>query len=72
MARAKGARAQMALAFETEPTFTRGAVTQLFGRSILGAGNRRMAVSPDGQRFLLLGSAENADSEATPTQVILV
>ena len=32
-----------------------------------------MAVSPDGQQFLLLASAtETADGEATPSQVIVV
>ncbi len=63
----------MALAFETEPTFTPGALTQLFERNILGGGNRLMAVSPDGQRFLLLPTAtENTDSEAAPSQLIVV
>ncbi len=63
----------MALAFETEPTFTPGALTQLFVRNIIGGRNRRMAVSPDGQRFLLLANAtENVDDEAAPSQIILV
>ncbi len=63
----------MALAFETEPTFTRGALTQLFERSILGGNNRRMDVSPDGQRFLLLANAtENTDGDAARPQIILV
>ncbi len=63
----------MELAFETEPTFTRGALTQLFERPIIDGRNRRMAVSPDGQRFLLLANAtENTDGEATQPQVILV
>ncbi len=58
----------MALAFETEPTFTPGTLTQLFDRFIILGRNRRMAVSPDGQRFLLLADATtgNADGEATP------
>ena len=62
------------LAFETEPTFTRGALTQLFERIIIGTRNRRMAVSPDGQRFLLLADATtgNADGEATQPQMIVV
>ena len=48
-------------------------VIQLFERTILGFRNRRMAVSPDGQRFLLLApAAENADSEATPSQIVFV
>ena len=69
----RGPTGVMALAFETEPTFTRGALTQLFERSILGGNNRRMAVSPDGQRFLLLANAtENVDGEAAPSQIIVV
>ena len=63
----------MALTFETEPTFTPGALTQLFDRTIFGARNRRMAVSPDRQRFLLLANApENADGEATQPQIVVV
>jgi hypothetical protein len=63
----------MALAFETEPTFTPSTLTQLLERNTIGAGNRRMAVSPDGQRFLLLVNVpENADGEAAPSQIILV
>ncbi len=63
----------MALAFETEPTFTPGALTQLFERIIIGARNRRMAVSPDGQRFLLLANAqEGPGSEAARSQLIVV
>jgi Tol biopolymer transport system component len=61
----------MALAFEPEPTFTPGALTQLFDRAILGG--QAMAVSPDGQRFLLqVIATENADGEATQTQLIVV
>ena len=63
----------MVLAFETEPTFTPGALTQLFERTIIGLRNRRMAVSPDGERFLLLANATvSADSEAAQSQVIVV
>ncbi len=61
----------MALAFETEPTFTPGALTQLFVRNIIGGRNRRMAVSPDGQRFLLLANA-TAGGEAERSQLIVV
>ena len=48
----------MALAFEGEPTFTQGAVTPLFEMRDTGyvgnrLGSRRIAVGPDGQRFLL-------------------
>jgi serine/threonine-protein kinase len=61
----------MARAFESEPTFTPGALSRLFERNFFGAaGQRRIAVSPDGQRFLL--RAENADSETAPSQLIVV
>jgi len=63
----------MALAFEIEPTFTPGALTQLFDRTIIGGRNRRMAVSPDGRRFLLLANAtETAGGEAAPSQLVVV
>ncbi len=69
----RGPTGVMARAFETEPTFTRGALTQLFDWTFIGARNRRMAVSPDGQRFLLLATAtDDADSEAAPSQLIVV
>ncbi len=55
------------------PTFTRGALTQLFDWTFIGARNRRMAVSPDGQRFWLFGNATmSTDGEAAQRQVILV
>ena len=64
----------LARAFETEPTFTPGALTQLFERDFVGSVlSRQMAVPPDGQRFLLLADAtENADGEAALSQIILV
>jgi hypothetical protein len=63
----------MALAFKTEPTFTPGAPTQLFDWTFAGGTNRRIAVSPDGKRFLLLANAtENGDSEAGRSQVVVV
>jgi hypothetical protein len=62
----------MALAFETEPTFTPGALTQLFERNMAGL-NRAMAVSPDGQRFLLLANfTEGTGGEAARSQLIVV
>ena len=43
------------------------------GRRSGGVGRWRMAVSPDGQRFLLLANAtENAESEGAPSQAIVV
>ena len=69
----RGPAGVMALAFETEPTFTPGALTELFEWTFIGHIFRRMAVSPDGQRFLLLAEATgNAGGEAVPSQVIVV
>ena len=63
----------MALTFKTAPTFTQGALTRLFARNIVGGNNRRMAVSPDGKRFLLLANAtENGNSEAVRSQLVVV
>ena len=44
----------MALEFEADPTFAPGTQTQLFEWDFVGGGTRRMAVSRDGQRVLLL------------------
>ncbi len=51
----RGSDGLMALAFETEPTFRPGAVTTLFDATPYQvSGYRRIAVDPDGERFLLL------------------
>ena len=46
----------MALAYEDDPTFTQGAITQLFDVTPYAIAQlaRRIAVTPDGERFLLL------------------
>ena len=60
----------MALAYENDPTFRPGALTQLFEVTPYGLGdNRRMAVGPDGERFLLLKEVGETNTEdATPLQ----
>jgi len=70
----RGPSGVMALAFATEPSFTPGALTQLFPWEFVGAMNRRMAVSPDGERFLLLKavSLETDDEDRPNPQIILV
>ena len=65
----------VALAYEDDPTFTQGAVTQLFDVTpyILG-GARRIAVDPDGERFLLLkilGRGGNEDGAPSQINVVL-
>ena len=66
----------MVQAFSTDPTFTPGALTQQFAWDFVGGGPRRMAVSPDGERFLLLKTASSdndmADEDAPEPQIILV
>ena len=70
----RGPSGLMALAFGTEPSFTPGALTQLFPWDFVGPQNRRMAVSPDGERFLLFKvvSPETAGEDAPEPQIILV
>ncbi len=66
----------MVLDFTAEPTFTPGSRTAMFSREPYGrGGNRRWAVAPDGQRFLLLKPAASTvtdDADAPPPQIILV
>ena len=72
----RGPDALMAVAFETEPTFTPGAATELFDLTpYRGGGNRRIAVDPEGQRFLLLrfgGDQQPATDVAAPTEINVV
>ena len=72
----RGSDGLMALAFETEPTFRPGAVTRLFDLTpySFGGTNRRLAVDPDGQRFLLLklATAQTGTDEATTPEITVV
>ncbi len=70
----RGPTGVMALEFEGDPTFAPGAPTLLIEREIFGLRSRRMAVSPDGQRFLLLSDTTgglNAE-DAAPAQINVV
>ena len=72
-----GPQGVMALAFSTEPTFTPETATQLFDMAPYmpptADRTRRMAVAPDGQRFLLLKPVAPVGAEdAEPAQVVLV
>jgi len=62
-----------ALAFVTDPTFTPGALTHLFAWRFVGSYSRKMAVSPDGNRFLMLknASSDTDDEDAPGPQIIL-
>ena len=64
----------MALAFDTEPTFTPGAVTELFDMAPYHTLQpaRRIAVAPDGQRFLMTTAAGGAEGTSAAAQIIAV
>ena len=67
-----GPQEVMAVSFDSDPTFTVRAVTQLFDIASYGLGNpfqRRIAVAPDGQRFLLL---KMGGQGAAPPQITVV
>ena len=72
----RGPTGLMAATFDTDPTFTPRGVTQLFEWEWVGRLNRRMAVMPDGQQFLLLqdesGQGRSGQQDADPPQVIVV
>jgi len=71
-----GPKAFMAISLTTEPTFTPGAVTPLFDVEAYTGPNvldyRRVAVAPDGQRFLFLKSATVAQSTAPAARLLMV
>ena len=58
----RGPDGVMALRFDDEPTFTPGALTELFDWGFIGGGPRRMAISRDGEQFLLLKDSEQSES----------
>ena len=69
-----GAQAVMSVAIETEPTFALGTRERLFDTApyVTDLGNRRAAIHPDGQRFLVLKELEGSDDTLGPQSVILV
>ena len=71
------AQGLMALAYETEPQFTPGTVTVLFDMTPYASAlttNRRIAVAPDGQRFLLLKNLvdQTGTTDASLTEITVV
>ena len=69
-----GRQGMMAVAVDTEPTFSPGTPERLFGtagvyassQTAVGRGRRQAAVSPDGERFLMLRlGIAGSDSPAT-------
>ena len=65
----------MALEYEDEPAFTQGTVTQLFEVTPYNLQNaRRIAVSPDGEQFLLIKNVtgQTNTEDAPPPQITVV
>ncbi len=72
-----GPQAMMSVAIETEPTFGLGRREPLFDKEPYwtrpsAPQNRRAAISPDGQRFLLLKEGGGSEDAAPPPSIILV
>ena len=72
-----GSEGLISVAFETEPTFTPGGMTTLFDLTAYqtAGGNRRIAVAPNGERFLLLKNANDqtgTDDDASPQITVVL
>jgi len=72
-----GSESMMTVPIETEPTFTQGTVDLLFDLDPYfkpsEGGNRRIDISPEGDRFLMLkkGSGSDETAETPPINVVL-
>ncbi len=66
----------MAVPIETEPTFTQGTVELLFDLGPYfkpsARANRRIDISPEGDRFLMLKEGGGSDEPAQTTSIIVV
>ncbi len=69
-----GSEDMMAVPIETEPTFTQGTVDLLFdlGPYERFLRNRRIDISPEGDRFLMLKVGGGSDHTAQTTSIIVV
>ncbi len=71
-----GSEGMMAVPIETEPTFTQGTVDLLFDLgpywTPVARTNRRIDISPEGDRFLLLKTGGGSDETAETTSIIIV
>ncbi len=71
-----GSEGMMAVAIETEPTFTQGTVDLLFDLDPYfkpsEGGNRRTDISPEGDRSLMLKAGGGSDETAQTTSIIVV
>jgi len=69
----RGPTVVMMVGFRTEPTFSPGPPSKLFDRTFVGGlANRRMAVSRDGQRFLIFAPPQGATGDKARSQIIVV
>ena len=69
----RGPQDMMVVAIETEPTFARGTREPLFDTEPYALSNsRRAAISPDGQRFLMLRVGEESEDTAAPESMVVV
>ncbi len=68
------AEGMMAVPIETEPTFTQGTVDLLFdlGPYSRLLRNRRIDISPEGDRFLMLKTGGGSDETAAATSINIV
>ncbi len=65
------------VAIETEPTITLGRREPLFDTKpyitwTTFVGNRRVAISPDGQQFLMLKPSGESEATAAPPRIVVV
>ena len=71
-----GSGSMMVVPIETEPTFTQGTVDLLFDLDPYvkpsGLANRRIDISPEGDRFLMLKTGGGSDEDAETTSIIIV
>ncbi len=67
-----GSEGMMAVPIETEPTFTQGTVDLLFDYRRTGGRDRRIDISPEGDRFLMLKQGGGLDETAETPSIIVV
>jgi serine/threonine-protein kinase len=68
-----GSKSMVVVGIETEPTFTLGTRESLFDAAqYIRFTNRRVAIAPDGQRFLLLKEGGGSEDTAAPPSMIVV
>ncbi len=69
-----GSESMMAVPIETEPTFTQGTVDLLFdlGPYLRSPRSRKIDISPEGDRFLMLKAGGGLDETAETTSIIVV